>query len=476
MSWRKFTNLLFVFVILFSLFSTQVNSPAKALPASPVDESKVPHYYGPYPNWALSPLTLPDVSVFITGDGTGATAEAKVGANGAVTEIFITNPGSGYTSASVLITGAGTLATATASVTASGAVVAVNVTASGAGYTAPSVAITGGGATTSATATAYGSVDSLTLTNPGSGYTMPTVDFDAPEDPNGTIAKAHVTFDTVTGVITGIVIDNPGSGYASAPNVVIRDGSLFRTVNTRAKAIAQVIREQAILLAQEGPISIEQIRDAIQATVNATAVATISIDTVSLDTFGAGYTSTPNVVISEIAIGGLGAGALATAITDSGAVTSITLTNGGSGYVTPGGMKKFQDGLPMLCDPSIPGSCVPTNLGQYLPLAVPDVDTFPGTDYYVIALVQYRERLSSSLPTGGTLLREYVQLETPANASWSKHVALQTDLLDGTSTPVLMPDGSQAYAVDDPHYLGPVIQAQKDRALRIVFYNLLPTA
>jgi len=38
-----------------------------------------------------------------------------------------------------------------------------------------------------------------------------------------------------------------------------------------------------------------------------------------------------------------------------------------------------------------------------------------------------------------------------------------------------MPDGSQAYAVDDPHYLGPVIQAQKDRALRIVFYNLLPT-
>ena len=475
MSWRKFTNLLFVFVILFSLFSTQVNSPAKALPASPVDESKVPHYYGPYPNWALSPLTLPDVSVFITGDGTGATAEAKVGANGAVTEIFITNPGSGYTSASVLITGAGTLATATASVTASGAVVAVNVTASGAGYTAPSVAITGGGATTSATATAYGSVDSLTLTNPGSGYTMPTVDFDAPDDPNGTIAKAHVTFDTVTGVITGIIIDNPGSGYASAPNVVIRDGSLFRTVNTRAKAIAQVIREQAILLAQEGPISIEQIRDAIQATVNATAVATISIDTVSLDTFGAGYTSTPNVVISEIAIGGLGAGALATAITDSGAVTSITLTNGGSGYVTPGGMKKFQDGLPMLCDPSIPGSCVPTNLGQYLPLAVPDVDTFPGTDYYVIALVQYRERLSSSLPTGGTLLREYVQLETPANASWSKHVALQTDLLDGTSTPVLMPDGSQAYAVDDPHYLGPVIQAQKDRALRIVFYNLLPT-
>ena len=65
--------------------------------------------------------------------------------------------------------------------------------------------------------------------------------------------------------------------------------------------------------------------------------------------------------------------------------------------------------------------------------------------------------------------------ETPANAAFSKHVALQTDLLDGTSVPTLMPDGSQAYAVDDPHFLGPVISATRDKPVRIVFYNLLPT-
>ncbi len=29
--------------------------------------------------------------------------------------------------------------------------------------------------------------------------------------------------------------------------------------------------------------------------------------------------------------------------------------------------------------------------------------------------------------------------------------------------------------VDNPHFLGPVIVAQKDRAVRITFYNLLPT-
>ena len=86
------------------------------------------------------------------------------------------------------------------------------------------------------------------------------------------------------------------------------------------------------------------------------------------------------------------------------------------------------------------------NLGQYLPLAVPDTTTFSqangfdlDADYYVIALVQHREQMHSDLPP--TLLREYVQLETPANASWSKHVALQNDLLDGTSVPTLMPDG-----------------------------------
>jgi len=83
--------------------------------------------------------------------------------------------------------------------------------------------------------------------------------------------------------------------------------------------------------------------------------------------------------------------------------------------------------------------------------------------------------MSSSLPASGTLLREYVQLETRANASWSRHVPLQNDLLDGSSVPALMPDGSPAFAVDDPHMLGPFIVATKDRPVRVVFYNLLPT-
>ena len=67
----------------------------------PRDETKVPHYFGPNPNWALSPLRQADVAVDLTGGGgTGAAAQATVNPQtGAITAINVTSPGSGYTSA-----------------------------------------------------------------------------------------------------------------------------------------------------------------------------------------------------------------------------------------------------------------------------------------------------------------------------------------------------------------------------------------
>src|SRR5512140_2238075 len=127
---RKFLNgIVSIMVIASLMFGGK--TPANAMPASPIDESKVPHYFGPYPNWANSPLTYQDATVQISGDGTGAAATATVGANGTVTGITITNPGSGYTSATVSITGAGSGATADAVVTTSGIVTAVKVDAGG---------------------------------------------------------------------------------------------------------------------------------------------------------------------------------------------------------------------------------------------------------------------------------------------------------------------------------------------------------
>ena len=109
-------------------------------------------------------------------------------------------------------------------------------------------------------------------------------------------------------------------------------------------------------------------------------------------------------------------------------------------------------------------------MGQYIPIAVPDTTTYPGTDYYEIALVQYREKFSSSMPGPGTLLRGYVQLSTSVVPG--KHVDLSNANLDPTKADTPIAD---YFGVDDPHYLGPTIVAKKDRPTRVLFRNLLPT-
>jgi FtsP/CotA-like multicopper oxidase with cupredoxin domain len=408
-------------------------------PAPAQDPTKHPHYFGPYPNWANSPLTLPDATVVVTGNGTGATAVATVGANGSVTGITVTDGGSGYSTAKVDIQGSGTGATADATIVKKGAVVGIAVTSAGSGYTAPVVAITGGGAGSGATATAFGRVDAVTLTDAGSGYTFPTVSFDQPDDPNGVPATGHVTCaevncapaaDGQAVTITGVVVDEPGSGYSTAPGVAILNGTQF----------------DPIALVGADP------REAV-------AKATLAIDSVLVDTPGSGYTKAPDVAITDPT----GTGATATAAIDNGVISAITVKKPGSGYVTPGGIKKFQDTLPGL------GPAAANNLGQYIPVAVPDTTTFPGADYYEIGLVQYRERMSSSLPAAGTLMRGYVQLATDKVAG---NVALGNASLD----PAVAPTPIAGFkGVDKPHFLGPTIVAQKGRPVRITFYNLLPT-
>ena len=112
MAIRKFLKYV-LFVLVFASFilgSVVQTRPVTAMPMDPTDETKVPHYFGPNPNWALSPLRQADVVVDLTGGGgTGAAAQATVDPQtGAITAITVTNPGSGYTSAPLVgITGLG---------------------------------------------------------------------------------------------------------------------------------------------------------------------------------------------------------------------------------------------------------------------------------------------------------------------------------------------------------------------------------
>jgi len=94
----------------------------------------VPHYFGPYGNWAFSPLPQGAISPVIRID----------------------DGGSGYTSPVVTIldaygTGSGATATATVS---GGVITSLTLTAAGSGYSAPVVAITDA-AGTNAVASAF---------------------------------------------------------------------------------------------------------------------------------------------------------------------------------------------------------------------------------------------------------------------------------------------------------------------------------
>jgi FtsP/CotA-like multicopper oxidase with cupredoxin domain len=162
-------------------------------------------------------------------------------------------------------------------------------------------------------------------------------------------------------------------------------------------------------------------------------------------------------------------------------------TSGGPAKVNTGkALRKFVDTLPGLYIPGVTktieiqgtprNTLVPVtqnNLGQYIPVAVAerwvDLNGVTTKDEYIeIAAIEYTEKMHSDLPKA-TRLRGYVQLSTTKNRG--KHIALK--YLDGS--PILDNKGVQVYAYDNPHHLGPIIQATSGTAMRVKFVNLLPT-
>ena len=190
------------------------------------------------------------------------------------------------------------------------------------------------------------------------------------------------------GAITGFPVVSAGSGYAN-PVVVITDttgsGATVPTVTLDANG---------------------------------------GIATVTGGGGGTGYVA-PQVTIVDVGLNGTIAsptcGAVGQVACGSGALVSATI---GAPLVPATGIRKFVDPMPDLKGV----------------IATPDTTTFPGSDFYVIELVQYSAKLHTDLPP--TTLRGYCQL------------------IGTTCT---------------PSYLGPVILALKDRPVRVLFKNMLPT-
>ncbi len=149
-----------------------------------------------------------------------------------------------------------------------------------------------------------------------------------------------------------------------------------------------------------------------------------------------------------------------------------------SGGVVPGtGIRKFIDTMPGFC--GVPGST--NSMGQCIPVGIPDRTTFAGADYYEIAVVEYRERMSPDLPATGTKLRGYVQV---VPASFPGAVPLTT--ANGLTMNILDRNGLQVYGAYKPHYLGPMLITEgcdlvvnpttcTPVPVRVKFTNYLPT-
>lgn len=98
----------------------------------------------------------------------------------------------------------------------------------------------GGGTQAVATADLAGSsVGSVNITDGGSGYVNATVTFSAPEV--GDVAA--VAFAVInSGVITDIVITEPGTGYTAPPFVTISQPWTHQETNTKAWALTDITR------------------------------------------------------------------------------------------------------------------------------------------------------------------------------------------------------------------------------------------
>ncbi len=175
----------------------------------------------------------------------------------------------------------------------------------------------------------------------------------------------------------------------------------------------------------------------------------------TLEDGGSGYSNPVVTITDTFNMPGI-VPAVCSATLTGGSITGITCSSAGSGYMAPtvtitdatgsgawvlaklsaagpfvGGIRKFVDALP-----NLEGA-----------LATPDVTSFPGSDYYEIALIQTQSKMHSDLSP--TALRSYVQVQPGSASSCS-----------ATQYPF--------------NYLGPLILAQKNRPTRVKFTNCLP--
>tara|TARA_Y100000015_G_scaffold32703_1_gene32585 strand:- start:343 stop:1608 length:1266 start_codon:yes stop_codon:yes gene_type:complete len=174
-------------------------------------------------------------SLTLVGSAITATASASIGTS-AISEIFLNNDGSGYTSTPTVtfsdppnVAGGDVVATAVAITTSKAnvqSILRLELTNGGSGYTSPpTITISGGGGAGAAATCSIGgtnfTVTGISITGRGRGYaSAPVITLNAPLSGVGVTATAIATVDNETRLDT-INILNAGIGYTSVPTISI---------------------------------------------------------------------------------------------------------------------------------------------------------------------------------------------------------------------------------------------------------------
>jgi hypothetical protein len=181
-----------------------------------------------------------------------------------------------------------------------------------------------------------GSVGLIGITNPGSGYTTaPNVIISAPNESNGIQATAVATITTGAGGVQSIQVTATGSGFTSVPTVTIGAPNVTGGVQATAGATISGGNVVAIVVTQSGSgyTAVPSVSITGGGGSAATANATLSsgiVNSITLTNAGSGYTAPPSVTISGG--GGANATALAQLSTFAKGTVTILVNNGGSGY------------------------------------------------------------------------------------------------------------------------------------------------
>lgn len=273
--------------------------------------------------------------------GNGATVSALMSGSG-VTGVSLTSGGSGYNTATVTFSmppNNGSRATGEA-VILGGVIIGITLTNAGSGYVEPpTVTITGNGSGATATATVNtSSVVGFDILTDGSGYKIPPL----------------VAIYTEN-LIDKITVTNGGSGYTSAPTVVIADGSGGEGTGAVATASVSngVVTGVTVVKTGynytspqisftggngSGAAATATTKDAIDvggdAAEASTSIGTSSVTSINVYEAGSGYTSPPVITIADPESVG-GETATATSNINKSSISSIKITSAGRGYTNP---------------------------------------------------------------------------------------------------------------------------------------------